>query len=740
MRNELVTTAVLTISLFVFVTVGLGAATGGEVGALHSTNTEDTEATTDEIVSESVVLQAGAEFGATASDDDPEGSVTTEYFEIWYYAGYQDEAEEIATYADDYYEIIFQKFGVAPFDDTETVVVGDLSDIPCEGEGVDGCYNSGTGNMYVTNDDPGLFYHELTHRYQDVSGVVQPGGQSPLEIVVEGTARQLDSPSDQIATGATFTIDKDEYFTNRDADGSEYEDLALFSEFVLHDYGREAFDVLYTESWVWPGSQDELEAATGEDVASLQEEFIDQLPQQEQRLQSGGTTLPAFTYDTFYVKPDEEVTFDARTPDAIEELDRTWYPETPTSYEWDLTGDGEIDGTGPTVSTTDPAGTVTLYVTMDGETYEAEQDLLTQAPDLSVASTAVDETTLADGESVTVTVSVENSGEDPGSESFDLLVDDDVVETQTVEVADGETVDLTFEHEFDEQGTYEIAVDQEHVEEIDVLGPADVELTDLSFESEQFAVDEEIVIEATAQNTGASEGEVDFRVSGDEHPLLLVDSRVFEVPGEEIVTEEFEFDWQVSPGTYEVELDGEPETVSVYDPAEVGLVETDLSAETVTPGEPVTVSAVIENSGEVAVNQTVDIDLDTEQIHTETITVEGGGTEEITLEHSFVEPGTYTFTIDDTFEESITVETESDSDEGASDADETTRDADDGTADADNGTEDTDDGIETTDDDDDDDTYDGDDFGPGFGFTTLFVGLGATGYLLKRRLDTNESE
>lgn len=659
MRNK-ITQSVLVIGLILaLVATGIGTAATDEAGVIPDIEPDNVTATADGPGISDTGFQNSGETDIFTLDDEPEDSITTEYFEIWYYPGYQSEAEEIATYADDYYEVLFQKFGVDPFDGPETVVVGSLSDVPCEGDGVDGCYRTPPGNIYVTNDNPGLFYHELTHRYQDVSGVIQPGGQSPLEISVEGTARHLDTSSAQIAAGASFDIDRDEYFTNRDADFTEYEDLALFSDFILHEYDREAFDVLYTESWVWPGSHDELEAATGEDVPTLQDEFIDQLPQQEQRLQSDGTTLPAFTYDPFYIKPGEEVTFDAGTPGAIEELDRTWYPETPSNYEWDLTGDGEIDATGQTVSTVDPAETVTLHVTVNGQTYEAEQELLKRTPELSVTATEIEETTFEHGDSLTVSVDIENTGEDPGSDEFALQVDGEVVDTQEVSVDDSEQTQISFDHELGEEGSYNIAVEDEDIGEVTVLGPADVELTELSFASDRFTVDEDIIIEATAMNTGSSDGEVTFDVIGDQ----MIHQHALEVPPGETVTKEFELDQPLSPGSHEVELNGEEVEFNVFDPDAVTIADTGLSAETIEPGESVVVSALIENEEAVTADRTVTIELGDDVVQTETITVDGNDEVELSYEYQFDEPGTYNFKIDSVETDVVTVEEQDEADD-----------------------------------------------------------------------------
>ncbi|UHQ96246.1 hypothetical protein [Natrinema halophilum] len=382
--------------------------------------------------------------------------IRTDYFEITYEENERAEAEDIASYADEYYKLLFQRFGVAPVEGRVAVEVVASNTVECDGVQRAGCYKGVGSRIVLTSADRTVFFHELTHRFQDDAFSLAPGAITP-EVVVEGTAQHITTPPEKIAKRASFDRDAI-YFTDENADGDEYDELALFTEYVLHEYGREGYDVLYTNN-----HPRELESVVDEEYSTIIEDFYAQLDEQKARMQDGGASSPGFTYDPFLVERGSEVTFDARTPDAIEAIGRTWYNGEVESYEWDFDSDGEIDATGPTVTRTieDPVDkTVTLYVTVDGERLEAAQTLLPAvAPKYSIQS--VEEGTgtfdysgsdswgdiaAVPGQNLTVDVAVGNDGGVGGSETVELLFRGEVVDSTRVTVASGETRPVTLSH------------------------------------------------------------------------------------------------------------------------------------------------------------------------------------------------------------------------------------------------------------------------------------------------------
>ncbi|WP_436903285.1 hypothetical protein [Halovenus halobia] len=433
------------------------------------------------------VLGVAADPAAGATQDS-EQRIETDHFVITYEEGMEADAEAVASVADEYYSVLFQRFGQNPKEGRLRVALTSESTLPCGDDNAAGCYDGSDKTIYISEGDPELLYHELVHRYQDVAGIGSPGGQQPLAIGIEGTAEYLSVPSTELAQRATFDFDKDWYFTVRDVDvaSEEYAQLALFNEFLLHEYGREAFDVLYEQAWYFPAGgsvAEELEAITGTEFSTVREQFLDQRGQQRQRLSEGPTALPGFTYDPFVVSAGTEVTFDARTPGVIEQLGRSWYPARPSAYEWDFDGDGAVDATGPVITRTidNPADTtVTLYVTVDGQRRKASQDILSRfVSDGSSPTLAVTDITRgagltypadrnADyrgvvGAQATLNASIVNRGL-ARTETVTLSLANRTVAEQTVELERDSTTPLTLAHTIPgglEPGAYdyEITVD-----------------------------------------------------------------------------------------------------------------------------------------------------------------------------------------------------------------------------------------------------------------------------------------
>lgn len=427
--------------------------------------------------------------GATAQSDS-DGVIHTDYFDIEYEDGTQAEAEQVASFADEYHQILFQRFGVAPADRPVTVRIVPDGETPC---GDPGCYQQGL--IVISTGDRDTFYHELVHHLQDQTFGVGGSSLTP-EVTVEGTAQYLMTSPEEIAATASFR-EEDIYFHSDDAAGDQYNDLALFPEYVLHEYGRAGFDILYTAD-----HPRELESVADEDYQTIIDNFYQQLDAQQSRLQNGGAPLVGFTYTPQHPSEESEVTFDARTPEAIEKLGRSWYNGEAESFEWDFDGDGTIDATGPIVTRTieNPADTtVTLYVTIDGQRYRAKQDLLDdsmaigsgEAPQFSIDGVTMGEEfgvyepaelpEATAGEDVSLSVRVTNRG-GLGSQTVDVSFDGSDIASEEIELRQGETQGVGIKHQIPtdlETGkhTYTIQIGTQTFERTIYIKPTGVEIS-----------------------------------------------------------------------------------------------------------------------------------------------------------------------------------------------------------------------------------------------------------------------
>ncbi len=701
------TTCVGLLLLFVLV---LG---GGVVGVASADDATDPSAER----SAAFAADAGpiAASNVTAQSD----TIQTDHFEITYESGQRSEAEELAEYADEYYELLFQRFGVAPADSRVNVRIVDGDPSECDG---DGCYQSGL--IVLSSSDRGLFYHELTHHLQDQTFGVGGSSLTP-EVSVEGTARHLEAPPEEIATRASFDRD-DVYFHSEDAAADEYDTLALFPEYVLHEYGREGYDVLFTED-----HPRELESVTGDEYSAIIDDFYAQLDAQESRMRDGGAPAPGFTYDPFLVERGEEVTFDARTPEAIEAIDRSWYDGEVEAYEWDFDGDGEIDATGPTVTRTidDPVDkTVTLYVTIDGERYEASQTLLPAvSPEYGIESveegpgtfeyTGIDswgEVAATQGQNFTLDTTIDNSGGVGGAETAELLFRGEVVDTTTVSVASGDSRTVTLSHDLPddiEPGNHRyqvrvgdstsrekpVYVVEKAVVEVAPHGGMSVGADDRGGLTVELPADDETTVHVPVKITEPGDlslsTEMELYLDGE----LIDETGVAATSGRD--TADFEMDLPDEPGEYElravlpneqgvlsgttevsktleVEGDEREDTGTIGDESLSAAcgpdleescqisVEPDDPPETVTVGEPVSFDVVVQREEARAETIALEVDVGDSGSTTQRQT-RSDGSVQLTVSEVFEEPGEYDVSVEGKHVHTIAVREEGASDESS---------------------------------------------------------------------------
>lgn len=578
------------------------------------------------------VLTVGGYIGPVDGERQSVGTIETEHFEIHYHEGYEDEAESIASYADSYFELPYQKFSVEPPTERTSVVVGSLDDLRCDGTGVEGCYVSGVSPaIEVTSDDPHLFYHEAIHRFQaDAIGsgnfINPPGAVPKPEVIVEGTTRYLERPAESISAQAQFSQNQID-LTTTDASLAEYDELALFTEYVLDEYGREGIDSLYTG--VYP---DDLETVAGKNVDEIHDDFFSQLQSQQQRMNDGGAVFPAFTYEPFVITPSDEVTFDATTPDPLEALDRSWYPDEPTAYEWDLTGDGEIDKTGAIVTATEPAEEVTLFVTVDGETHEVTQELLRFESDLTVIESTLEDDSIQEGESTELTTTLTNDGDIEGEKELKLKRDGNTIETKRVSVQPDSERSVTMDVTGEEVGTYEITLNNDQVSELAVVEPAEVSVVDIVPVDTQVEQGNSAEVQITLENTGPTVGEKSFTLEFDG---VSISYGPFTVAPNETYTDILPLS---SPdvGTYDLTRDGKQlAEITIYDQSAISVVDTELSTTEIPPGEPLLIEATVENSGEVTVEQDITIELSETVLENRSVTLPPGEQKILEFEHEF---------------------------------------------------------------------------------------------------------
>lgn len=167
------------------------------------------------------------------------------------------------------------------------------------------------------------------------------------------------------------------------------------------------------------------------------------------------------------------------------------------------------------------------------------------------------------GESVVVTVRVQNAGDESGAYEAELRIDDDPVSAQSGELAAGDSTTLQFTHSFETPGEYDVAVGTDR-ETVAVEEPADIEVTGLSTEPDDPAPGETITIQATVESAAdrPAAGEVVFALDGE----TIATESVRVADGAATVETSVEID---EPGDFTVSVGGQSTTVTVGDPNEM---------------------------------------------------------------------------------------------------------------------------------------------------------------------------
>ncbi|WP_247730142.1 CARDB domain-containing protein [Halovivax limisalsi] len=181
---------------------------------------------------------------------------------------------------------------------------------------------------------------------------------------------------------------------------------------------------------------------------------------------------------------------DSATVAAV--VENTGEVTTPTTVEFSLDGgdfDGDvvgkrtIEGLAPGETTTIPFavrlddegeyeatvdlidfGSATTTITVDEDAGSAPGPSLPPAPsdpsepNLQVTAATLSDSTVAVGASVTAEGTIENLGEAEGTATVSLAIDGEAVASEEVTLKGGATTAVSFEHTFEEAGTYEVSV------------------------------------------------------------------------------------------------------------------------------------------------------------------------------------------------------------------------------------------------------------------------------------------
>lgn len=279
-------------------------------------------------------------------------------------------------------------------------------------------------------------------------------------------------------------------------------------------------------------------------------------------------TVVATVENTGTVDTEQDVPFEV-DGSVEEEVTVGLDPDEQETLSFDTTLDeaGDFDAT---VRSADDEASVTLTATDDDSGAPAPPPADPDPANLIVTDALLDSQQIIVGETVGVEATIENVGEESGDTTIELLVDGSVVDSDTVELDGTETETVTFTEQFDDSGTFVVSVDDVEAGELDVVDtpdPADLSVTAATVTPEEIAPGEEFTVDATVENAGEEDGELDVELAIDDD---VVDTQTVSVAGDDTAdvsfTESLDDEW-----TYTIsvnDIDAGDVTVATTDDVE----------------------------------------------------------------------------------------------------------------------------------------------------------------------------
>ncbi|WP_252699798.1 DUF1102 domain-containing protein [Natronosalvus vescus] len=175
--------------------------------------------------------------------------------------------------------------------------------------------------------------------------------------------------------------------------------------------------------------------------------------------------------------------------------------------------------------------------------------------------------------------------------------------------------------------------------------------------------DTEVTVGETITVTGVYQGSTQSMVTTatlTQDDVVVTQRRIMVFGGQ---TETVSFDRTMdTPGTFEVGIDGQTETVTVTEPAEpaaqaanISVTNATLDRTHVRPGEQATVAITVTNAGDATGERTLEFAVGNFVVETKTVTLEPGETREIRFEQRFERVGTYSLAVNSVDVGTVTV-------------------------------------------------------------------------------------
>ncbi len=260
------------------------------------------------------------------------------------------------------------------------------------------------------------------------------------------------------------------------------------------------------------------------------------------------------------------------------------------------------------------------------------------APANLSTSFTVDPTTLLPSETVTVTATVENTGDVNGTQEVNVSIDESVVDTQTVTVQGTSTEQVTYETSLD-TGEHTVSVNDLTAATVTVQEPANFSTT-YSVNETTVLTNESVGITATVENTGDVEGTTSVDFLADD---IVIGTQSVTVPAgsSKQVTQTI---ISMTRGTHNLSVNNlTPTEVTVLAPANFSTTYAVNETSPLT-NETVGITATVENTGDVEGTETVEFVIDGTVVDTQQVTVAATSSKTVTY-NTTLDRGTHDVTV-----------------------------------------------------------------------------------------------
>ncbi|WP_229113486.1 CARDB domain-containing protein [Halapricum desulfuricans] len=383
------------------------------------------------------------------------------------------------------------------------------------------------------------------------------------------------------------------------------------------------------------GTELTREQMTGPEAA----EHMDGLDFEEVWTTSDGLPVQQWRIQDLSLRVDDRQLMVGESTDATVTLEMAASDDTTatTTAEYDLNTSAATIENG-TLEATD-RGTAGLTASVAGHSDTVTVAMLAP-PELGVADATPDDALVARDSTVTVDTIIENAGDLEGSDTFDLEVDGETVDSTTVAVDGREERSVAFRWTPTETGSYALAVGEETVGTVEVVEPPEVAVTDASVEADGLLVGQAATISTTLENPDRLAGsETATLVAGD----TVVESRDVSVAAE--TTDTAAFTWTPDePGTYNLTVNSvDAGTVEAVPRSAVSVMHV-AATDRVLTDEAAEVTAEIVNEADAPVETPVVYAVDDDHIETRSVTLDPG-TNTVAFETELSETGTVTHSV-----------------------------------------------------------------------------------------------